>query len=40
MSSMTALCMADGRAERRFVVYFEEDGTMHFGEFGPTLADV
>jgi hypothetical protein len=33
MSSMVAECMADARSVRGFVVYFEEDGTMHHGPF-------
>lgn len=39
MSSMVAECMADPRSVRGFVVYFEEDGTMHHGHFGVTRAD-
>lgn len=40
MSSMVAECMADSRSVRGFVIYFEEDGTMHHGHFGVTRADV
>jgi hypothetical protein len=40
LSSMLAEAMADDRAKRGFVVYFEEDGTMHFGELGATVSDV
>lgn len=39
MSSMVAECMADPRSIRGFVIYFEEDGTMHHGHFGSTRAD-
>lgn len=34
MSSMAAECMADPRAIRGFIIYFEEDGTMHQRHFG------
>lgn len=39
MSSMVAECMADPKSIRGFVIYFEEDGTMHHGHFGATRAD-
>jgi hypothetical protein len=39
MSSMVAECMADPKSVRGFVIYFEEDGTMHHGHFGATRSD-
>jgi hypothetical protein len=39
LSSMMAQCMADSKAVRGFVVYFEDDGTMHFGELSITRSD-
>lgn len=39
MSSMVAECMADTKSVRGFVVYFEEDGTMHHGQFRATRSD-
>ena len=40
LSSMMAQCMADPRAKRGFVVYFEDDNTMHFGELDVLRGDV
>jgi predicted secreted protein len=40
MHSMLAAAMADERAARGMVIYFEEDGTMHFGELGIKRSDV
>jgi hypothetical protein len=37
---MLAAAMADERATRGMVIYFEEDGTMHFGELKITRSDV
>jgi len=37
--SMLGECMADQKAKKGFVVYFDEEGTMYFGEIGLTLAD-
>ena len=39
LHSMLAEAMADERAKRGFVVWFEQDGTMHFGELSTTLSD-
>jgi hypothetical protein len=36
---MAAEGMADPKAVRGFIIYFEEDGTMHQGHFGATRAD-
>jgi hypothetical protein len=40
LQSMLAVPMADDRAVRGLVVWFEEDGTMHFGELGVRASDV
>ena len=40
LHSMLAEAMADERAVRGYVVWFEEDGTMHVGQVGVTLGDV
>jgi hypothetical protein len=39
MYSMLAEAMADERAKRGFVIYFDEEGTMRHGHFGATRAD-
>jgi hypothetical protein len=39
MSSMAAECMADTRSVRGFIIYFDQEGTMHHGHFGVTRAD-
>jgi hypothetical protein len=39
LHSMLAEPMADERARRGFVIWFEDDGTMHFGEMQTTLAN-
>jgi hypothetical protein len=39
LHSMLAEAMADERAKRGLVVWFDEEGVMHFGELGITLAD-
>ena len=39
MSSLAAECMAGLKSVRGFIIYFEEDGTMHYGYFGVTRAD-
>lgn len=38
--SMLAEAMVDERAKRGYVMWFEEDGTMHVGHVGTILADV
>jgi hypothetical protein len=40
LSSMMAQCMADPKAVRGFVVFFDEDGTMNFGELDVTRSDI
>jgi hypothetical protein len=40
LSSMMAQCMADPKALRGFVVFFDADGTMNFGELGVTRSDI
>lgn len=37
--SMLAECMADERAKRGYVIWFEQDGTMHAGRVATTLSD-
>lgn len=37
--SMLAEAMADEKAKRGYVIWFEEDGTMHVGRVGTTLSD-
>jgi hypothetical protein len=39
LSSMMAECMADPKAVRGFVVFFDEEDTMSFGELGITRSD-
>lgn len=39
LHSMLAEAMADDRAKRGFIVWFDDEGTMHFGELATTLAD-
>ena len=38
-SSMIAEAMVDARAKRGFVVYFDDEGTMYFGELDVRLGD-
>jgi hypothetical protein len=37
---MATEAVGDERAIRGVVVWFEEDGTMHFGRFGTVLSDI
>lgn len=39
MHSMLAEAMADPANTRGFIIYFDEEGTMHHGHFGATRAD-
>lgn len=39
-NSMAGEAMEDQTAKRGMIFWFEEDGTMHFGEWGLTRADV
>ena len=39
LSSMMAQCMADPKAVRGFVVFFDAENTMNFGELGITRGD-
>lgn len=39
-SSLVAEAMIDERAVGGLVIYFEEDGTMHFGDVGLKRGDV
>ena len=39
-SSLAAEAMVWPEAKRGFIVFFEEDGTMHFGELGVECSDV
>lgn len=38
--AMAAQAVGAKEADRGFVVYFTEEGVMHFGQFGTELADV
>lgn len=38
-SSLAGEAMEDKRAVKGVIYWFEEDGTMHFGEFGMTRHD-
>jgi hypothetical protein len=38
-SSMLAEGMSDPKAVRGFIIYFDEEGTMHPGHFGATRSD-
>ncbi len=40
MQSMAAECVADERADRGFIVWFEADGTMHFGDVRTQRGDI
>lgn len=39
MQSMIAECLADPRAVRGFVIYFDKEGTMRHGHFNATRGD-
>lgn len=39
-NSMAGEAMEDMKAKRGIIFWFEEDGTMHFGEFGLHRCDV
>ena len=39
LHSMLAQAMADERAERGYVIWFEKDGTMQVGHVAATLGD-
>jgi hypothetical protein len=39
LHSMLAEAMADQRAKRGLIVWFDEDGVMNSGQLGMTLAD-
>jgi hypothetical protein len=39
-SSMAGEAMEDKKAKRGMIFWFDEEGTMHFGEFGILRSDV